>query len=587
MDLFEYVWLTSFQITRKSHEEVKVLLRDDAPYPTLGKDKRGYIICIAKPKRRKDNRIRYLGLIFDPGNEMHKKLLWQTFKASVFHLSMHVAASNYEAYADWSKDKNIENATFVVSLLEDAVVRAGLQALWTPFREDVAVADTLSYLMMKPAHLILNPALRFMTALVSSYTMGSIKGTLPAKMRNDADVIVSSLGEIQKVVQNELGKTSAFEHDEGISQKITDLSLMQRLATADLMYETLERYGATTEVPSLLYTENHGTNSTFFIRDIPTEREINEHLKASQETRQALADSNGVQRIIVDRSLEAEVAQVFSTWESIEKNERRILKNYESLGIGSRFRSFEFPREDFAEYIYSRAFVSSPIRRVLERLRLLKNLTGEDYRHEMGSLDMQEAIQVVASKSDRTDVFVRDELQTREDAWAILIDASHSLKSFTGEVRSITLCLSEVARNLFQNQNAWATFAFNDKFYIVKEFSESYTNRTRARIGGLEQGGMTYLTDALLLTARILKKRTEESRLIVVVSDFFPSGYVGAEDALKACVKKIENSSIGVIGLGISSRAVKNYFRINCVVNSPTELMKKFVDAFFQFNALA
>lgn len=587
MDLFEYVWLTSFQITRKNHEEVRVLLRDDVPYPTLGRDKRGYVICIAKPKRRKDNRIRYLGLTFDPNNEMHKKLLWQTFKASVFHLSMHVAASNYEAYADWSKDKNIEDATFVVSLLEDAVVKAGLQALWTPFIEDVAVADALSCLMMKPAHLILNPTLRFMTAVVSSYSLGSIKGTLPTKVRNEIGVIVSALGEIEKVVQNELGKISAFEHDEEVSQKITDLSLMQRLATADIIYDALRKYGASTEVPSLLYTENHGGNSAFFGSDVPAEREINEHLRAFRETHQPSANGNGAQRIIADRSLDAEVAQVFSTWESIEKNEKRILQNYESLGTGSRFRSFGFPREDFAEYIYSRAFVSSPIRRVLERLRLLKNLTGEDYRHEMGSLDMQEAIQVVASKSDRTDVFVRDELQTREDAWAILIDASHSLKSFTGEVRSTTLCLSEVARSLFQNQNAWATFAFNDKFYIVKEFSETYTNRTRARIGGLEQGGMTYLTDALMLTARVLKKRTEESKLIVVVSDFYPSGYVGAEDALKACVKKIENSSIGVIGIGISSRAVKNYFRINCVVNSPTELMKRFVDAFFQFNALA
>ena len=98
---------------------------------------------------------------------------------------------------------------------------------------------------------------------------------------------------------------------------------------------------------------------------------------------------------------------------------------------------------------------------------------------------------------------------------------------------------------------------------------------------------MTYLTDAMTLTAQILRKRTEESKLIVVVSDFFPSGYVGAEDALKACVKKIENSSMGVIGIGISSRAVKNYFRINCVVNNTTELMKKFVNAFFKFNALA
>lgn len=582
MDLFEYVWLTSFQITRKNHEEVKVLLRDDAPYPTLGKDERGYVICIAKPKRQRDNKIRYLGLLFDPSNEFHKKLLWQTFKASVFHLSMHVAASNYEAYTDWSKNKNIESATFIVSLLEDTVVEAGLQALWAPFNEDVAVADALSYHKMKPAHVILNPALRFMTALLSSYTTGLAKGTLSTKMRNDINVIVSALGEIQKVVHNELGKISAFEHDEGISRKITDLSLMQRLATADVMYETLSHYGATTEIPSLLYTENHGSNSAFFGNNIPTEKEITERLKASQES-----DTNGGQSNLAARSLEAEVAQVFSTWESIEKNEKRVLDNYRTLGANSRFRSFEFPREDFAEYMYSRALVSSPIRRVLERLRLLKNLTGEDYRHEMGSLDMQEAIQVVASKSDRTDVFVRDELQTREDAWAILIDASHSLKSFTGEVRSITLCLTEVARSLFQNQNAWGTFAFNDKFYIVKEFSEGYTNRTRARIGGLEQGGMTYLTDALTLTAQILKKRTEESKLIVVVSDFFPSGYVGAEDALKACVKKIENSSIGVIGIGVSSRAVKNYFRINCVVNNPSELMKKFVDAFFQFNALA
>jgi hypothetical protein len=582
LDLFEYVWLTSFQITRKSHEEVKVLLRDDAPYPTLGKDERGYVICIAKPKRQKNSKIRYLGLLFDPSDEFHKKLLWQTFKASVFHLSMHVAVSNYEVYADWSRNKNIEGATFIVSLLEDAVVKAGLQALWAPFNEDVAVANALSYLKMKPAHLILNPALRFMTALLSNYTTGCAKGTLSTKMRNDINIIVSALGEIQKVVHNELGKISAFEHDEGISRKITDLSLMQRLATADVIYETLNKYGEPTEIPSLLYTENLGSNSAFFGNDIPTEQEITRNLKASQES-----NANGAQSSLAAKSLEAEVAQVFSTWESIEKNERRILDNYGSLGASSRFRSFEFPREDFAEYIYSRALVSSPIRRVLERLRLLKNLTGEDYRHEMGSLDMQEAIQVVASKSDRTDVFVRDELQTREDAWAILIDASHSLKSFTGEVRSITLCLTEVARNLFQNQNAWGTFAFNDKFYIVKEFSENYTNRTRARIGGLEQGGMTYLTDALTLTAQILKKRTEESKLIVAVSDFFPSGYVGAEDALKACVKKIENSSIGVIGIGISSRAVKNYFRINCVVNNPSELMKKFVDAFFQFNALA
>jgi Mg-chelatase subunit ChlD len=586
LDLFEYVWLTSFQITKKSHEEVKILLRDDVKYPSLGKEKRGYVICVAKPKRRKDGRINYLGLLFDPTIDWHRRLLWQTFKASVFHLSMHIAASNYEAYAEWARDKNVDRATFVVSMLEDTVVRAGLKTLWAPFINDVAIADTLSYLKMKPTHLIVNPSLRFMASLLSTHTTGRVKGNVSAAMRTDLSNLVHALNEIQKVIHNEFSKISTFELDYNLAKGVTDLSLMQRLATADVMYEALMKYGDASETPSILYTENHGSDSIFFGNEVPSEQELEHQLQGALEALQVSSNGNGAQQLL-KKSLNGEVSQVFSAWESKEAAEKKILQIYKALGSGSRFRSYEFPKEDFSEYIYAKAVVSSPIRRILDRLRLLKNLTGEDYRHEVGSLDMQEAIQVVASKSRRTDVFVRDELQSREDAWAILIDASRSLSSFKGEVRGITLCLSEVARNLFPNQNAWSAFAFNDKFYIVKEFSESYNNRTRARIGGLGQGGMTYLADALMLTAQALKKRTEESKLIVVVSDFFPSGNVGAEGALRACVKKIENSSIGVIGIGVQSRAVKNYFRINCVVSDPFELMKKFVNAFFEFSALA
>ncbi len=580
------MWLTSFQISRKNHEEVKILLRDNVKYCSLGKDKRGYVICLAKPKKRPDGRISYLGLLFDPESDAHKRLLWQTFRASVFHLSMHVGLSNYDAYADWSKDKNIDLATFVVSMLEDAVVRGGLKALWIPFINDVAIADTLSYTKMKPAHLIANPALRFMASLISSFTTGSVEGRLASDMLTSLDNTVAALNEVQKVVQNELEKVSATEENEDLSQRITDLSLMQRLATADIMYETLAKYGHCSEIPSPLYAENHGSDSIFFGNDIPSEMEIKGKLKDALATLQR--EPNGHEtRSLAEKTLENEVSQIFSSWESKESAERKILENYRSMGQSSCFRSFGFPDEDYSEYIHKKAVLSSPIRRVLERLRLLKNLTGEDYRHQMGSLDMQEAIQVVASKSQRTDVFVRDELQSREDAWAILVDASHSLQSFTGEIRGITLCLCEVARSLFPSQNSWSAFAFSDKFLIVKDFSENYNNRIRARIGGLDQGGMTYLKDALMLTAQALKKRTEESRLIVVVSDFFPSGYVGAEDALKTCVKKIENSSIGVIGIGVQSRAVRNYFRINCIVSNPYELMKKFVDAFFEFSALA
>jgi len=588
LDLFEYVWLTSLQITKKNHDEIKILLRDDVTFPTLGKEKRGYIICLAKPKRRENGLVNYLGLLFDLNNEMHKRILWQTFKASVFHLSMHVAASNFEAYSEWSRDKNIDLATYVASMIEDASVRACLKTLWTPFINDIALANTISYIKMKPVHIISNPALRLMASVISNFSMGTIKGRASDKLRNDADDLVSALNNIDGIMQKELQKMAKLEQGQQLSQSICDLALKEKIALADLMYQKLQGYGQTSEVPSLFYAENHGGNSIFHGNDVvPLENEVNKNVENALNVLKTAINEDEASNGLMEKSIDTEISQVFSAWEAKEAAQRKILETYRLLGSNLRFKSFEFPNDDFSEYMHAKTLLSSPIRRVLERLRLYKNQTGEDYRHEVGLLDMQEAIQVIASRSRRTDVFVRDELQTREDAWAILIDASHSLRFFTGEIRGIALCLSEVARELFTNQNAWGEFAFNDKFFILKDFSETYTNRVRARIGGLEHGGMTYIPDALLLAAEALKRRTEELKLLVIVSDFFPSGYLDAEDALTKCVKKIEKSGMGVIGIGVKSRAVKNYFQIGCVVDNPYELMKKFVQAFYEFSSTA
>jgi nitric oxide reductase activation protein len=200
-------------------------------------------------------------------------------------------------------------------------------------------------------------------------------------------------------------------------------------------------------------------------------------------------------------------------------------------------------------------------------------------------VDLQEAIQVIASKSQRTDIFVREELQTREDAWSILIDASHSLNMFKGEVRGIALCLAEVAKMLILNQNSWGMYAFNNKFYIIKDFSEKYDARVRARIGGLTHGGFTFLPDAILLAAQALTRRLEEARVLVVVSDFFPTGYDDAEERLKDNIKKVERMGVGIIGIGVNSTAVKRYIRTYCVVEDPFDLMKKFTKAFIEYSA--
>jgi nitric oxide reductase activation protein len=200
-----------------------------------------------------------------------------------------------------------------------------------------------------------------------------------------------------------------------------------------------------------------------------------------------------------------------TAWLEREKSQIKILNSYRESGKETEFEDFSFPVEDYAEFQRRREILSSPIRRILHQLRLLKNISGEDFKQESGFVDLQEAIQVIASKSQRTDIFVREELQTREDAWSILIDASHSLNMFKGEVRGIALCLAEVAKMLILNQNSWGMYAFNNKFYIIKDFSEKYDARVRARIGGLTHGGFTFLPDAILLAAQALTRRLEEA----------------------------------------------------------------------------
>jgi nitric oxide reductase activation protein len=154
-----------------------------------------------------------------------------------------------------------------------------------------------------------------------------------------------------------------------------------------------------------------------------------------------------------------------------------------------------------------------------------------------------------------------------------------------GTVRGVALCMGDVARNIILDQRSWAVFAFNTKFYVIKDFTENYTPLSQARIGGLRHSGLTYLPDGIKVVANMLRGRNEQSKVLIVVSDFFPSGYKDIEEKLVENVRKAERSGVGIIGIGVKSRAVKNYFRFNCVIDTPYDLMKKFTKIFIQYSS--
>lgn len=542
-----------------SSDRLKILLHDDIRYPYLGKDNLGFVLHLIKPRRVENNHVCFQGLTLDPRNPVHRKLVWYMFKASVYHLSLHSLISDFSAYSKWTKDKHSNLSIFAISLGEDAIINRHLAHSFPWMLPEMAYANTISFIRMKDPKALSNNISRVMTATLLNLNFGKVKGKLSDKMLSDVEAVTSVLQKISE-------KPTAAE----------------RLDAATRIYDSVAAYGEPFEVPSLLHTESHGTNDLFYTQYIPREEEIQQHLPDALVSIEPGIKNEQHSSLLQDLK-ESEAQQVLRAWLEYENVKSKILSGYRVIGKDTRFEGFEFPAENYVEYLRKRTVLSSPIRRILHQLRLLKNVAGEDFRQESGFIDLQEAIQVIASKSQRTDIFSREELQTREDSWSILIDASHSLNMFKGEVRGIALCLAEVARTLILDQNSWGMYAFNNKFYILKDFTERYNTRVKARIGGLTHSGFTYLPDAILLAAQALTKRVEEARMLVVVSDFFPAGYDSAEEKLRENVRKIERMGVGVIGIGVNSYAVRQYIRTSCIVESPHDLMKKFTKAFIEF----
>ncbi|MEM4712999.1 MAG: VWA domain-containing protein [Candidatus Bathyarchaeia archaeon] len=562
MNFFDFAWSTALQSTKKSYNELKVLLHDDLRYPYLGKDEKGYVLHLIKPLRLDDSHVAFQGLKFNLQNPIHRKIIWYLFKASVYHLSLHALLSDFSIYSRWARGKQPSLSTFAVSLVEDAVIARNLKHSFRWMIPEITYANVISYLRMKSAEELSNDISRVMASTLLNYHLGKFKGTFKNETLTEVEAITSMLQRIQE-----------------------NPTINDKIDCANKIYDALSLFGQAFEVPSLLYTESHGTNDLYYKEKLPKEDEIQGLLiETLQNFDPEFRDEQMLNSAL--QSLDGNDAnRALTAWLEREKSQIKILNGYKESGKTTAFEDFSFPVEDYAEFHRRREILSSPIRRILHQLRLLKNISGEDFKQESGFIDLQEAIQVIASKSQRTDIFVREELQTREDAWSILIDASHSLNMFKGEVRGIALCLAEVARTLILNQNSWGMYAFNNKFYVIKDFTEKYDARVRARIGGLTYGGFTFLPDAILLAAQALTRRLEEARVLVVVSDFYPTGYDDAEETLKENIKKVERMGVGIIGIGVNSTAVKRYIRTHCVVEDPFDLMKKFTKAFMEYSA--
>lgn len=533
--------------------------------PILSLDPNGYVIKLPVPISAKDGFRILHGLYFDDDEESYGSL-WRLFKASLFHTSLHAAYSDFKTYAPWARNKNLTTATFCVTLIEDLRVTLKAFAKWRGTLRDIAYANYVSSLRVNSIGKVSSKPLVFATELLLETWGVNAGGNRSA--------------EETTTISNLASKTRALV-TQAIERERTE-GMQPLFEAADATYDAISRLGMLDEIPCMPYADSRGTCSVFDNKILEQEEKDGSLLESAHRALGLDVDKDYQQSV----NASAEAKEFYHEIELTEGNRSEIRARYEPIIASTNLDSVGFPKGDYGMFLRTRSSLSGALRSIRDQLRIYHNMLDETSGHESGHIDTQMAMQVLASGNIRNDVFQREEIVRKDEAWAILIDTSRSISYFAQEARGVAVCLAEVAKDLIPSQNQWGVFAFNKSLYVIKDFDEPYSMESRARIGGLTQKNSTLLPDAILSCHATLAAVPIENKIMMVVSDGYPVGYPEIEKSLALAIQKVSRSGIFLIGVGISNPEISEHFKVSCVLKNPYQLMKFFVKTYAELSSL-
>jgi len=570
MGLLDYAWMVSLQ---KDYMKARIRLHPTLSQPTLTWGEQRLSINLPRPQTSEEGNIVFMGSQFPPDFDGKVKV-GRLFRASVSHLTAHTLIPPYYEKKDGASPKNTKVENFACSLTNDIYVNA-IIAKQAPERlPDLAFANSFFLARMKPAERIFNSATRVMAALLSRVNMGIVKGTLQPEEQKAVDRLTSILFSLKENVQSPPS-----------SQEIKLDDVLDE--TWSSIVETLEENGPIVEAPSLPYTEKIGACSLFYPEELLSTSEDEGTFKKCLRALTGTASSNEPMSSYWKKESDMEVTQAFDTESQQRTREKKMLNRLQEYIQETRFKSIGFPEEDYTQYMEARALLPGGSRRLLDSLRVAQDALDEDPGKEFGQLDLTAIIQVIASRKPATDVFMRDEYLSRSYAWGILLDASASMRARGEYARSLGICIAEAARELLMDPGSWFFFAFSDRFYVLKDPSEAYSQRVRARIGGLKLDGLTYMPDAIQVAGKILAKRYDEQRFLVVISDGTPLGYPNIQKAMSEATSSLEKKGVIIVGVGVETDKMKDFFKVTSIIHDQKDLIKSFAKLYVKASEAA
>jgi hypothetical protein len=568
LGFIDYAWAASLQ---KDETKVKILQDATLAQPILKSDSVGFTIKLPTVNILEDGGISFLDYKF-PGNNVGKSKIGRLFRASVIHLTAHTMTPfAKEKIVLNQKDSIVE--TFVKSLINDIYINAYVQTGYPDKFFDLAYANALACQRIKSSDRIFTSSTKVMTALLTKLNVGLIKNSPGVEEKKTADLLFNDLMALKETFISSIAGDPINVHalfDEKVN----------------FVKDLLEPFGPFLEVPSLRHTENLGKCSIY--SEVENSNDDFEGLFV-----QSLIVLGGNVPSVdnIDQcwrpEQDAEALQAFNSDQYQKQREEKIISKILPYVGWTRFKSVSIPEEDYTQYLRARSLVQGASRRLLDILRSAFNYLDEDPRQEMGQLDLSAVIQSLAANKPATDVFTLDEYLKPSFAWSIIFDVSNSMQVKGEYGRALAIAVAEAAKELMTDPTSWTFFAFSDKFYILKDSNESYSKRVRARIGGLKFEGLTYIPDAITLAGKMLAKRFEEQRCLIVISDGWPYGYPNMSIGLKECVDDLIRKNVLVIGIGVETDRMGNFFHLHSSVYNQKDLIKKFGNVYAEASAKA
>jgi hypothetical protein len=557
LGFLDYAWAVSLQ---KDDTKVKIRQDETLAQPSLELDSFGFTIKLPMTHFLEDGQISFLGHKF-PSNAQGKNNIGRLFRASVLHLTTHTLAPFSKEKIAPNKSDPISTA-FAKSLINDVYVNTYMQEEFPEKLVDIAYANAFAYQKIKPAERIFTQSTKLMAAMLTKLNVGSTKGTLETEQQSVVNQFVVELEALNEAFLSSVGDKKA-NLDALFDEKVKIITGL------------LEPYGPFLEAPSLRHTENIGRCSIYSDAETSVNIDFEGLFRQSLQTlgRKISAVDNFEEFWRPEQEVEA--LQAFNSDQYQKLREEKILGKINVYIASTHFKSVSFPEEDYTQYLRARSLAQGASRRLLDIMRSAFNYLDEDPRQEMGQLDLPSVIQSLASSKPATDVFVLDEYLKPSFAWSLVLDVSSSMQIKGEYGRALAIAVAEAAKELMTDPTSWTFFGFSDRFYILKDSTESYSKRVRARIGGLKFEGLTYMPDAVHMAGKMLSKRFEEQRCLIVISDGWPYGYSDMPEALKKSVDDMLRKGVIVIGIGVETDRMSKYFKMHSSIYTQKDLINK------------